>query len=196
MRRSGALLVVLAMLAACSDDGAEDTTTTTSQAPSATSQPDTTTTAERVASTTAAPPTTATTSDPFAAEGSGCTPGPGALPDGEWYGGVREFDDERLGFDLACFYIGDAATAAAAEDGEESPPPNDYYVRNENEQVRELTVGADTPVIWYPSGDPNDQVDGTYAEWIAYLATRESYLAVWMTIEDGSVTTIEEQWVP
>ncbi|HUG08657.1 MAG TPA: hypothetical protein VMP13_07165, partial [Acidimicrobiia bacterium] len=85
---------------------------------------------------------------------------------------------------------------AAAEDEEESPPPNDYYVRNESEEVRILAVPADTPVTWYTSGDPNDEVAGKYAEWIEFLATQESYLGVWVTVEGGAVTEIAEWWVP
>ena len=194
MRRLLALLMAGALLTSCTGDRAVDTTLADT---STSSRPETTTTVEGQATTTAPLSTTSTTSpDPLAPEGSGCTPGPGELPDGEWYGGVRGFDEQGVSFDLACFFVGDAATAAAAEDGEESPPPNDYYVRNQNEQVRELTVGPDIPVIWYPTGDPNDAVHGSYQNWIEHLATQESYLALWVTIDDGMVTMIEEQWVP
>ena len=129
-------------------------------------------------------------------ERSGCSPGTEALPDGEWYGGVRAFDDRTISFDLACLFTGEAAIAAAAEDGEESPPPNDYYVRNENDEVRVLVVEEETPVTRYTSGDPSDVEMGTYPEWIEWLATQESYLGIWVTIEGGAVTEIAEWWVP
>lgn len=203
MRKAFAVLCVVVLFSACSGGDAADTTTTTTDpvttAPSVTSTTTleaTTTTTQPASTTTTTIPTTTTTRDPLAPEGSGCTPGTEVLPDGEWYGGVRAFDEQTISFDLACLFIGDAATAAAAADGEESPPPNDYYVRNENEQIRVLTVAADTPLTWYTSGDPNDEETGTYTEWLDWLATQESYLGIWVTIESGTVTEIQERWVP
>jgi hypothetical protein len=54
----------------------------------------------------------------------------------------------------------------------------------------------ETPVTWYTSGDPSDVEMGTYPEWIEWLATQESYLGIWVTIEGGAVTEIAEWWVP
>ncbi|MGD2059973.1 MAG: hypothetical protein PVF87_03840 [Acidimicrobiia bacterium] len=199
MRKPIVLMMAL-ILAACSSNATEGTTTTTAVIPT-TAPADTTTTAPTstttaALTTTTTIPTTTTTKDPRAPEGSGCTPGSEVLPDGEWYGAISAFDDQTISFDLACLFTGEAAVAASAEDGEESPPPNDYYVRNQNDEVRVLMVDADTPVTWYTSGDPNDEVTGTYAEWIAFLATQEFHLGVWVTIESGSVTEIAEWWVP
>ena len=201
MRRFGTLLAFIVIVASCTAEGADQTTTTppddTTSTVTVEAATTTSTTAE--ATTTSSTPSSSTTTaanDPLAAEGSGCTPGTDTLPDGDWYGGVRGFDEQGFSFDLACLYVGEAAAAAAAEDGEESPPPNDYYVRNENEKVRMLTVDSDTPVTWYTSGDPNDEVVGTYAEWVEFLATQESYLGIWVTIENGTVTEISEWWVP
>ncbi len=197
MRRLIALLATATLMVSCTAEGGNQTTTMSpAETTSTTTVAATTTTAEATTTSTTPPSSTTTEGDPLAPEGSGCTPGTDTLPDGEWYGGVRGFDERGFSFDLACLYIGDAAEAAAAEDGEESPPPNDYYVRNENDQVRMLTVDADTPVTWYTSGDPNDEVTGTYAEWIEFLATQESYLGIWVTVESGAVTEITERWVP
>ncbi len=197
MRRFVALLAAAVIVAACSGEGGDQTTTTSPDDTTSTVTVETTTTTtEATTTSTSAPATTTTEGDPLAPEGSGCTPETDTLPDGEWYGGVRGFDEQGFSFDLACLYVGEAAEAAAAEDGEESPPPNDYYVRNENEAIRMLAVGPDTPVTWYPSGDPNDEVTGTYAEWIEFLATQESYLGIWVTVESGAVTEIAEWWVP
>ncbi len=198
MRRFVALLAAAVIVASCSGEGGDQTTTTSPDETTSTVTVETTTTTTEATTTSTTPSTstTAATGDPLAPEGSGCTPGTDILPDGEWYGGVRGFDEQGFSFDLACLYVGDAAEAAAAEDEEESPPPNDYYVLNENEAIRMLAVGPDTPVTWYPSGDPNDEVTGTYAEWIEFLATQESYLGIWVTVENGSVTEIAEWWVP
>ncbi len=198
MRRFAALLASATLMVSCTAEGGNQTTTTSPAETTSTVTVETTTTTAEATTTTALPSSTSTTttSDPLAPEGSGCTPGTDVLSDGEWYGGVRGFDDQGFSFDLACLYIGDAAEAAAAEDGEESPPPNDYYVRNESDQIRMLTVHSDTPVTWYPSGDPNDEVTGTYAGWIEFLATQESYLGIWITVENGVVTETAEWWVP
>lgn len=197
MRRILALMATVVLLAACSGEGSDETTTTAVDGTTSTSHSDTTTTSPSETTTTTPPETTTSTSaDPLSPEGSGCAPESATLPDGEWYGGIRGFDDQGITFDLACLFTGEAAVEASAEDGEESPPPNDYYVRNENEEVRVLAVNPDTPITWYPSGDPNDEVQGTYAEWVEYLSTRESYLGIWVTMEGGRVTEIAEWWVP
>jgi hypothetical protein len=191
-------LTALLLLAACSGEPTAETTETTAPTISAstTTPAPTTTTTTAPTTTTTTVATTTTTKDPTAPEGSGCAPGTDVLPDGTWYGGVRAFDEQTISFDLACLFIGEAATAAAEEDGEESPPPNDYYVRNENEEVRILAVDGETPVTWYTSGDPNDEEMGNFAQWIEFLATRESYLGIWVTIENGAVSEIAEWWTP
>jgi hypothetical protein len=157
----------------------------------------TTTTTFVATTTTTVPATTTTTFDSNQlADGSGCTPGTEELPDGVWYGYADSYDADGIEFDLACWFSGEGAEIAAAEDGEESPPPNDYYVRNQNPMLRGLAVASDTPVRWYLSGDPNEYVDGTYTGWIAFLETIPFQLGIWVTIEDGAVTDIEEMWVP
>lgn len=88
-------------------------------------------------------------------------------------------------------------TVEQAEDGGESPPPNDYYIRNENPLIRELTVDAQTTLVFYPSGDPNEVVTTTFDEWHALSAERGGFfLGVWVTIESGEVAEVNEQWVP
>jgi hypothetical protein len=109
---------------------------------------------------------------------------------------VDSYDPQGISFDLACFFSGDAAVVAAAEDGAESPPPNDYYVRNQNETLRQLDIAATVPVTWYPTGDPQDIAAGEFSEWIGHLSQEEFWLAIWVTITDGEVSEIVEQWVP
>ena len=197
MRRLIALLATGALLTACSPTSAESTTTTTTTEPTTTtSLPVTTTTTTTPTTPTTVVVTTTTIDTNTLADGSGCTPGTDDLPDGVWYGYVDTHSEDGIAFDLACWFSGDAAVIASAEDGEESPPPNDYYVRNENPALRDLEVAADTPVRWYLSGDPNEYVDGTFAEWRVFLDTVPFWLGIWVTIDDGSVTGIEEMWVP
>ena len=184
------LAVTVALLAgACGDDD------TSARGPTTT---DTTT-----IDTTTTPPTTVTTTAPSStapdgpqASGSGCTPGPGDLPDGRWYGEVDAASAGSLSFDLACWFVGEDAVVAAADDGEESPPPNDYYVRNENPATRDVAVDPTATVKWYPEGLPDGDETVDYADWVAQRSSRPFQLAVWLEVHGGVVTSIEEQWVP
>jgi hypothetical protein len=149
--------------------------------------------------TTTMPPATTTTSSSVLdeVEGSGCTPGPGELDDGEWFGHVVTGTEAEMEFDLACWFTGDAAVRAAAEDGEESPPPNDYYVRSVNAATRTLEVVAKAEVVWYPEfGDPTSEARTTYEDWIVQTEDRGFVPGVWLEVEDGVVVSIREQWVP
>ena len=52
---------------------------------------------------------------------------------------------------------------------------------------------------WLPNpGDPSTQTRVTYADWLTARESRDAALApgVWVTIEAGAVTVIEEQYVP
>ncbi|HET7846592.1 MAG TPA: hypothetical protein VFL72_03805 [Acidimicrobiia bacterium] len=197
MRRSRLLIVGLVLLTACGNGASTDTTnpTTTSTTPATTTSAEPTTTAPPTTVTTTATSTTVQNTDDLA-EGSGCTPGEGPLPDGEWFGFVTSRAEESLDFDLACWFTGNAATQAAAEDGEESPPPNDYYVRNANPDTREVPVGELVEVTFYPDGDPNNSSEIDYDDWGGMVATRGFELGVWLEIENGAIDEIHEQWVP
>ncbi len=179
------------------DSTTSTTTPSTTVTSSTTSTTTSTTTSSTTTTTTTAAPTTTTTPVTDEAEGSGCTPGPGDLPDGEWFGYVLTTAGDELDFDLACWFTGDAAARAAAEDGEESPPPNDYYIRNINELVRTVPVAADAGVTWFPDfGDPTSEETATYADWIDLIEDRDFMPGVWLEVEDGEVVAIQEQWVP
>jgi hypothetical protein len=99
-------------------------------------------------------------------------------------------------FDLACWFVGESAVDAAAEDGAESPPPNDYYVRNDNPQIRSLPVSPDTEVTWYPTGDPSSEEVVAFPDWVEGATARGLFFGVWLDVIDGEVFRIREQWVP
>jgi hypothetical protein len=147
--------------------------------------------------TTMAPTTITTTavSTNDLAEGSGCTPGTDHLPDGEWFGEVVEADAGELEFDLACWFVGDAAIAAAAEDGERLEI--DYYLRNVSTRTRRLPIADDTPVVWYGmgAGDPSNPDMISYADWRVFELEHICCAGVWLTVDAGVVTRIQEQWV-
>ncbi|MCP3911021.1 MAG: hypothetical protein GY713_08725 [Actinomycetia bacterium] len=86
---------------------------------------------------------------------------------------------------------------AAGEGGEESPPPNDYYVPNGSELVRALSAGATTEVKWLPvPGDRASATDAGYAEWVSQRESRDYPPGVWLTVTDGAVEMVVEQYVP
>jgi len=198
--------VVALVLSACTtavdqNDPTEATArapSTTTTAPTATTSEESTTIASAVSTTTTAVATTVADTNELAS-GSGCTPGDVELPDGTWFGFVVDANADELQFDLACWFSGEAAIAATAEDGEESPPPNDYYIRNLNPAVRTLAIG-EADVFWLPNtGDPASAETVEYGEWMVYRDARpeaEFQPGVWVTITDGVVTHVEEQYVP
>ncbi len=179
------------IVAACSSQGGGPTTTTADT---------TTTTIQDTTTTTASPPTSANppTDTNDLASGSGCKPGSeGGLPDGEWYGYLADVSSSEVEFDLACWFSGDAAVTAASEDGAESPPPNDYYIRNQSEALRSLAVDGSAEVEYLANGgDPNSATTTSYEEWHAEWEIDGFSPGYWLTIEDGQVTRIIQQYVP
>lgn len=146
----------------------------------------------------AGPDTTTPVQLPFdgSAGGSGCQPGGEALPDGLWFGFPVEVQSDSLGFDLACWFTGEAAVQAAAQDRAE-PPPNDYYIRNDNPTVRQLDVAPTTGVDWYPDfGDPSSEARAGYGDWVDAYASRGYMPGVWITVDGGRVVDVVEQWTP
>lgn len=130
------------------------------------------------------------------ASGSGCTPGPGDLPDGRWFGYVTDPSADELAFDLACWFSGAGAIEATLEDGEESPPPNDYYIRNTSTETRTIPVASDLSVQWLPPDDIVTLTDIDYTDWVEIRPERDWLPGVWLEVEDGEVVTIEEQYQP
>jgi hypothetical protein len=149
--------------------------------------------AEGTPATTAAPPSTAAT--PTTSE-------PVVLADGRHPVYLKTVDPDRptITFDLIQFFTGEAATKAAAEDGEESPPPNDYYIRNVNSRLRTLPVRPDAPitvnVLAAPStGSSTKDVSVTIDELATYFPNSGT-APFWITVAQGQVTKIAQQFLP
>jgi hypothetical protein len=187
--------VVLSLVVACTGS-TQDSAGTMAPAVTTTAPTSSTLASSTSATTQVTTTTPPTMTQPDGPSGSGCTPGDAvALPEGEWYGLVVTASASAIEFDLACWFTGDAAVEAAAEDGEE-PPPNDYYVRNDNPQLRSIPVSPDVEVIWYPTGDPTSEVTVTFAEWVDGVIGRGLLFGVWIDVIDGEVFSMREQWVP
>lgn len=108
-----------------------------------------------------------------------------------------------LTLDYVQFLTGAEAAAAAAAHGDESPPPNDYYVVNDNPRLREFPVqrGITVRVVSRPDGTVTPAgYDMPLAEWVARLTGPDSRWFLghlyWVTITDGTITAIEQQYLP
>ena len=132
------------------------------------------------------------------------------LEDGRHFGYVRSVDPgaPALEFDLAEFYTGDEANEIAAERGDEVPVPNDYYIVNDNPRLRTLALSAGLELELL---DWNRCCDETFSptlqEFADAIASGQPteigdhlmYGALsqyWLTVEDGVITRIEEQYLP
>lgn len=105
--------------------------------------------------------------------------------------------------DYAQFLTGKAAATAATAHGDESPPPNDYYIVNDNKLLRVLPVKQGSTVTLNDKADGTIVADGYTASMSQFAALmsgpdadRFKSVGYWLTITDGVVTHIAEQWVP
>ncbi len=114
-----------------------------------------------------------------------------------------DVDARTLTFDLVQFLTGEEASAAW--DGEDDGPPNDYLVVNENARLRTLAVAGDVTVEVVDLAGTGTAESGpaTWSELPDYLAGGPAgeggslwYAPFWLTLEDGIVIAIEEQYIP
>jgi hypothetical protein len=132
-----------------------------------------------------------------------------ALEDGRHFGYIRSaqlaLQPQVIVFDLAYLLTGDEANQAAADRGKETPVPNDYFIVNDNPRLRELPVTpglrillldwtncCDTmfradPQLFQESFDQQKYPPGNY---------KGTFSGYWLTVRDGAVTKVEEQYFP
>lgn len=138
------------------------------------------------------------------------SPGEALLDDGRHFGYVRSVDVEgrTISFDLAYFLSGEEANQAYQEaTGDTGPVPNDHFVVNDNPLLRTLPLAPDTRLRLL---DWNNCCDTFFDGELALFAEaiREQADVAdgdliyrgqsqwWITIENGVVTEIEEQYSP
>jgi hypothetical protein len=158
------------------------------------------------------PSTSATPSETISPTSSP-TPSPPAespvLGDGRHFGFIRSVDlssqTPTLVFDLAYFLTGDEANQAAAEHGEETPVPNDYYIVNDNPRLRTLALDPDVRielVDWANCcdslfvGDLQPFADSFEESSYPSGPYKGRFSPYWLTVENGVVVRIEEQYLP
>jgi hypothetical protein len=144
----------------------------------------------------------ATTAAPAPTAATPTTSEPVVLADGRHPVYLKTVDPDRptITFDLIQFFTGEAATKAAAEDGEESPPPNDYYIRNVNSRLRTLPVRSEAPITVnvlaaQSTGSSTKDVSVTLDELASYFPNSGT-APFWITVEQGQVTKIAQQFLP
>jgi hypothetical protein len=122
------------------------------------------------------------------------------LRDGKHFGaliavGVNQ-EPPRLVIDIEQWFTDQAAVDAAIEDGiTVDPGINGYYIRNENPRWRtiEIDPAAKVSLTVYPYGQIDDpQI--VSLERFADLAI--DWSEFWITMEEGMVVAIEQQYIP
>ncbi|HSG80135.1 MAG TPA: hypothetical protein VLD62_11190 [Acidimicrobiia bacterium] len=132
------------------------------------------------------------------ASGSGCHADTGPPADGAWFGNVGAADAAGVTFDLACFYFGPIAQTEAAADGAEAP--GGFYIRNSSPLTRDVAIPPATPVYTIDASTGNTFLELTFADWPSggggYIPCPGEYCGVWISITEGLVTGLVEQYLP
>ena len=137
------------------------------------------------------------------------TPGEpaGDLSDGTYFVQLTDVQGGEEGplllkYDVALFLTGEAANQAAADRGLETPVPNDYVIVNDNPKQRLTPLAGTYSVKYIPAGgsDPVKAHMAQFYEWMG--ETNQTDLPPkdtswwWITIADGEVTNIRQQYLP
>jgi hypothetical protein len=143
---------------------------------------------------------------------TGCSgaPAPATLADGRYFGFVEsvDLDSGMMGFDLACFYSGEEANEQAAQRGDEVPVPNDVYIVNDNTTIRDVPVDPSTELLLIDWNECCETSPGAELDAFASAIAEQDFVQIggrqyagslspyWVTIENGQVVLIEEQFLP
>ena len=138
------------------------------------------------------------------------SPGEALLEDGRHFGYVRSVDVEgrTISFDLAYFLSGEEANQAYQEaTGDSGPVPNDHFVVNDNPLLRTLSLAPDVRLRLLDWNNCCDTFfDGDLALFAQAIGEQADVAdgdliyrgqsQWWITVENGVVTEIEEQYSP
>jgi hypothetical protein len=139
-------------------------------------------------------------------------PPPSGPSSAEHFGYIRSVSTAgpaaTLAFDEAQFLTGQAAQKAAEEDGVVAPGetvPNDYYIRNRDQTTQRLRIANDAKITAKRCSLCRYGRDGQLGPFLAsFMKGRQTfadpyrgkYSLYWLTISDGEVAVIDEQYVP
>ena len=125
-----------------------------------------------------------------------------ALDDGRYFGALIAVgatqEPPRLLIDIEQWFTDQEAIDAAIEDGVIEPGeivPNGYYIRNENPRWRtiEIDPAAKVSLTVYPYGQIDDPLVVSLERFADLSLGWSEY---WITMEDGRVVGIEQQYIP
>ena len=133
-------------------------------------------------------------------------------PADEHFGYIRSVSTAgpatTLAFDEAEFLTGKEAQKAAEEDGAVppgEPVPNDYYIRNLDKSTETYPISNDAAITAKRCPPCRHGKPGELEPFLAaFTKTGQTYAdpyrgkesLYWLTIEDGRVVAIDEQYVP
>lgn len=115
---------------------------------------------------------------------------------------------KTISFDLIDFLTGDAAKAQWKKEHPDNPdgPDNDYMIVNNNTKLRTLPVATDAKIVVLASLGSTDTKTIDFAalpaalkeqqKGITLTAPQIAVLPFWLTVKEGSVVKVEEQFVP
>jgi len=131
---------------------------------------------------------------------------------GEHFGYIRSVSAAgpatTLAFDEGEFLKGMEAQQAAEEDGVVEPGeavPNDYYIRNPDKATKTYPIANDARITATRCSLCRNGKPGELGPFLAsFMERRQTYAQpyrgryglYWLTIEDGRVVAIDEQYVP
>jgi hypothetical protein len=132
-----------------------------------------------------------------------------ALSDGRFMGLLvavgADQEPPRVVIDLEQWFYGDDADQAALEDGALAPGevhvPNDFYIRNESPRWRAVEVDPATHVdlVTYPFGSIDHPFTVGLARFGAMFDRDAHWVRAfpyWISVRDGRVVAIAEQYIP
>jgi hypothetical protein len=201
------VVAVVGTLAAIALSGDDDT----QAEPGPTGEPSVTLPSSPTETTSLSPqPTGSTGTTGSANPGCSGAPAPATLADGTYFGYVEsaDVDSGTMGFDLACFYTGEEANEQAAQRGDEVPVPNDVYIVNDNTTIRDVPVDPSTELLLIDWNDCCETSPGAELDAFASAIGGPDFVEIggrryagslspyWVTIENGQVVLIEEQFLP
>jgi hypothetical protein len=207
-----ALLAALAVLGTACSDAADppDTTDEAATDEAITDEAPATDVTEEPTEPAATEETEPTTEETDTAATDEATDAEAVLEDGRHPAYLTELDLSAMTvtFDVIQFLTGEEAAAAYAEDMPEDPdpgPPNDYWIRNESTRLRTLPLAPDATVTVVRLGEASgaegvpwtlDDLPDHLEEQASVPDDRLSWSPFWLTVEDGVVIAVEEQYLP
>lgn len=121
------------------------------------------------------------------------------LADGRWPCLLKQAGGGTVSMDLIEFLTGDAAAEAYRKkypDSDQETPDNDYFIVNDNTRLRTLPLApsAEVKVV----GDTGPEADTTIpaGDLAAHFGDALDDTIFWLTVEQGTVRRIEQQYVP